>query len=236
MMSSGSRSAAASRSFRFVIASPLPAAREAGSSLKFIGPRAASVKAIVRDFRSEWRPVPEHPANPGNRPRAGFLLTFAALCVKGATSGSNAVARLPKAFRPSTALCPLAGPRLLAECVTPCRPGPRPRGLEQAMPVTVFGFPRSTYVKVVRLILTEKRRRLSLPRHRPRDVSPGAPRAASVRPGARAPARRFPAHERDRGLCGRGIRRAEAHSRRPAPARADEPVDQQPQCIFLSGD
>jgi glutathione S-transferase len=24
------------------------------------------------------------------------------------------------------------------------------------MPVTVFGFPRSTYVKVVRLILTEK--------------------------------------------------------------------------------
>jgi hypothetical protein len=25
------------------------------------------------------------------------------------------------------------------------------------MPVTVFGFPRSTYVKVVRLILTEKR-------------------------------------------------------------------------------
>jgi glutathione S-transferase len=29
-------------------------------------------------------------------------------------------------------------------------------GLEQPMPVTVFGFPRSTYVKVVRLILTEK--------------------------------------------------------------------------------
>src|SRR5262245_45477303 len=64
----------------------------------------------------------------------------------------------PKAFRPSTALSPLAGPRAFGGCRFPYR-SETGGGLEHVMSKpdgTDFGPPRSTIVKVLRMVLKEK--------------------------------------------------------------------------------
>src|SRR6516164_7154913 len=70
--------------------------------------------------------------------------------------GPNAVARPSQGIRPSTALCPIAGQRACGE-IFPRYTRKSGGGMEKTMSdVTLFGFPRSTYVQIPGLVLTHQ--------------------------------------------------------------------------------
>ena len=72
-------------------------------------------------------------------------------------SGPNAVARLPKAFAQALHFARSPGRGLVAECNSSSAKSGSGGGMEQTMSeVTLFGFPRSTYVQIAGLVLTQK--------------------------------------------------------------------------------
>ena len=74
----------------------------------------------------------------------------------------------------------------------------------------VYGFPRSTFVNIVRLVLTHKDVAYSFHDLEPVMGKPRASGAASVQPRSDPPARRFHRlrDQRHRRLCRRGVWRA----------------------------
>ena len=99
----------------------------------------------------------------------------------------------------------------------------------------VYGFPRSTFVNIIRLILTHKDVAYSF-----HDLEPvmGKPDHLALHPFNRVPilqARR--PHrlrdERDRRLCRRSLRRRVPDAKRRQGASAHEPMDQRGQFLLL---
>src|SRR6516164_4807187 len=100
-------------------------------------------------------------------------------CTEIFDAGPTAVARLPKAFRPSTATRPLVGPRAVAEGSQPPPWAWRRNGDTNVRGYIVRLSPQRLCPNGGHCADTS-RGRLRLVRPRNRDEHPGAPRAAPV--------------------------------------------------------